>query len=593
MTHSSAHKIRLLSWRTLRWVVVLPLLPLVWWACISHPLTQPLPNPQQESNVYITVAPSRKLDMVFMIDDSPSMAPKQAKMKAQFPKLITALQDPNTGALPDLQIAIIDSDMGAGGRWSSAETTNCIPDSANNNNIWGDEGHFQMVGAAACGVTDTSKPWLISPIGGAANFTGNIADVFGCLATNLGTNGCGEEHQLQAFEMALGLTGADDSTDQSQRASFVRSDAFLGLVFLTDEDDCSTYPNDGLFGNTVNGVDLANTETASLRCSTRGYQCNGSDLSSNYPTTQDFSTPNFGDCVPRPDSEYCPSALDGVTGLPGNVYDTGSADSMKCNPLTNYKRIANEIKSLKSSEDKILVAGIFGYTLQDGSHEPIKFAKHGTPPTSTQPNPAPLYDYWSYCYDPNNLPNANSSAYYDATTGWDQNAWGNGAGPGIRENAFLDEFKNSYKFSVCEADYSNALKAIGAAIETKLQNLCVPYKLWNTQPSSGTLVPDCHVNYLYPATGQASPQTSALLPMCQSGATQDNISTDCWQLVQNSGKCAGQGQLDQYINIIRTAAEVAAGPIATDTQVQMECMSCTSYQYPAGSNAPAVAACNY
>ncbi len=83
MTHSSAHKIRLLSWRTLRWVVVLPLLPLVWWACISHPLTQPLPNPQQESNVYITVAPSRKLDMVFMIDDSPSMAPKQAKMKAQ------------------------------------------------------------------------------------------------------------------------------------------------------------------------------------------------------------------------------------------------------------------------------------------------------------------------------------------------------------------------------------------------------------------------------------------------------------------------------------------------------------------------------
>ena len=91
----------------------------------------------------------RKLDSVFMIDDSPSMAPKQAKLKVHFPKLITALQDPNTGALPDLRIAIIDSDLGAGGRWSPAETTNCIPDSANNNNIWGDEGHFQMVGAAS------------------------------------------------------------------------------------------------------------------------------------------------------------------------------------------------------------------------------------------------------------------------------------------------------------------------------------------------------------------------------------------------------------------------------------------------------------
>ncbi|MGD0835013.1 MAG: hypothetical protein ABSB49_00030 [Polyangia bacterium] len=410
----------------------------------------------------------RKLDLVFMIDDSPSMAPKQAKLKLQFPKLITALQDPNTGALPDLRIAIIDSDLGAGGRWSPAETTNCIPDSANNNNIWGDEGHFQMVGAAACGVTDPNATWLETPIGGTPNFTGAIADVFGCLATNLGTNGCGEEHQIEAFELALGLTGADDSTDQSQRANFVRSDAFLGLIFLTDEDDCSAYPNDGMFGNVVNGVDLASTETASLRCSTRAYKCNGTNLSSDYPTTQDFSTPNFSDCVPRPDNEYCPSALDGVTNLPGNVYDTSSAASMKCNPLTNYKRIANEIKSLKSSEDQIMVAGIFGYQLADGTHEVIKFAKHGFPPTTAEPNPAPLYDYWSYCYDPNNLPNPNSSAYYDATTGWDQNAWGWGAGPGIREADFINQFKNGLKFSVCEADYSLAMAQIGQRLAAQI-----------------------------------------------------------------------------------------------------------------------------
>jgi len=42
------------------------------------------------------------------------MAPKQEKLKAQFPKLIAALKDPSDGPLPDLRIAIIDSDLGTG-----------------------------------------------------------------------------------------------------------------------------------------------------------------------------------------------------------------------------------------------------------------------------------------------------------------------------------------------------------------------------------------------------------------------------------------------------------------------------------------------
>ena len=59
-------------------------------------------------------APRRAIDLVFLIDNSPSMAPKQEKLKAQFPKLIAALKDPSDGPLPDLRIAIIDSDLGTG-----------------------------------------------------------------------------------------------------------------------------------------------------------------------------------------------------------------------------------------------------------------------------------------------------------------------------------------------------------------------------------------------------------------------------------------------------------------------------------------------
>ena len=120
MIGNSKRSIRLLSWRTLRWAIALPTLPLVWWACTSHPLTQPVPAPEQQTDIYISVSPTRLLDLVFMIDNSPSMAPKQAKLNAQFPKLIAALQDPNNNnALPDLRVAIIDSDLGTNGAYSS------------------------------------------------------------------------------------------------------------------------------------------------------------------------------------------------------------------------------------------------------------------------------------------------------------------------------------------------------------------------------------------------------------------------------------------------------------------------------------------
>ena len=146
MIRNSKRSIRLLSWRTLRWAIAVPSLPLVWWACTSHPLTQPTPAPEQQTDIYITVAPNRLLDLVFMVDNSPSMAPKQQKMNAQFPKLIAALKDPNDGTLPDLRVAIIDSDLGTNGAYSSGS---CGP---KNGTGLGDLGHFQMINATGCGV---------------------------------------------------------------------------------------------------------------------------------------------------------------------------------------------------------------------------------------------------------------------------------------------------------------------------------------------------------------------------------------------------------------------------------------------------------
>jgi len=78
--------------------------------------------------------------------------------------------------------------------------------------------------------------------GQALNYTGDLSTVFSCLATNLGTLGCGEEHTLQAFEFALAAGGiGNDAQHQMLRPS-----AYLGLVFLSDccrfvLNDCGLY----------------------------------------------------------------------------------------------------------------------------------------------------------------------------------------------------------------------------------------------------------------------------------------------------------------------------------------------------------------
>jgi len=201
MNHNSTRDIALLRWHYLPWALVLVTIPVAWFACTSHPLTQPIPQPAQETDLYISVSPVRQLDLVFMIDNSPSMAPKQAKLKAQFPKLLAALRDPTSGALPDLRVAIIDSDLGTGGAYTDGTCgPKTLPDGTASN--YGDLGRFQMIGARDCGVTDSSAMWLEYANGQPVNYTGDVNDVFACLASNLGTLGCGEEHQLQAFEFA-------------------------------------------------------------------------------------------------------------------------------------------------------------------------------------------------------------------------------------------------------------------------------------------------------------------------------------------------------------------------------------------------------
>src|SRR6476469_1440191 len=73
-------------------------------------------NPQQGRVEYkdIPVTVNRNIDILFVIDDSPSMLDKQTNLKANFPNFINVL---NTieGGLPNVHLGVVTSDLGSKG----------------------------------------------------------------------------------------------------------------------------------------------------------------------------------------------------------------------------------------------------------------------------------------------------------------------------------------------------------------------------------------------------------------------------------------------------------------------------------------------
>jgi hypothetical protein len=248
------------------------------------------------------------LDIVFMIDNSGSMREEQANISRNFPTFIAALEALPEG-IPNVHIGVLSSDLGAG---PFVGVEGC-------NRVGGDGGIFQARPRAQGGLcTSAPKPGTgnyISSVGAQRNFDGSISDALSCIA-ELGTNGCGFEHQLASVWRAL---GGDPSVGvPPQNAGFLRASALLAIVLITDEDDCSAPSDTDLFTPAQQSITDPYGPIDSYRCNEFGHLCNGQ------PPPRTMAVTNLTNCHSNENGKLLRVAdfvsfLQSVKGSPDDV----------------------------------------------------------------------------------------------------------------------------------------------------------------------------------------------------------------------------------------------------------------------------------
>lgn len=260
----------------------------------------------------IPAVPRRDVDILFMIDDSRSMLEEQASLKANFGRFIGVLQSLE-GGLPNIHIGVITPNLGTSATDGShgQNVTGCT-----GNGESGNMRHLPNNGQAFISDIDNGAG------GRVVNYTGTLSDAFNAIA-DVGANGCGIEQHLEAVKRALDHNPAN--------AGFLRPDAYLAVILVADEDDCSLAKStlfDGNIGDPAYG-DIVN-----FKCTHEGVECDT-------PNT-DLSVPGLReDCHPKQDSTV----------------------------VTPIDRYVDFLKGLKADPRDVVVAGIVG---DPGPFETIK-----------------------------------------------------------------------------------------------------------------------------------------------------------------------------------------------------------------------------
>jgi hypothetical protein len=201
------------------------------------------PMPETTETKVLPIVATQDLDLLILVDNSPGMKEKQDALISAFPRLLETLAGAD-GTLPNLHLGVATSDMGTSGAAPYGQCTSS-----------GDGGTMHngalVLADGARYLSDVRDP--TRPPNRLTNFTGSLDAAFRELAS-VGSSGCGFEQHLSALRTSL---------TSPVNVGFLRRDAFLSIVVLADEDDCSTVPS--FFG--------AAATLTSFHCTAEGIAC--------------------------------------------------------------------------------------------------------------------------------------------------------------------------------------------------------------------------------------------------------------------------------------------------------------------------------
>jgi hypothetical protein len=252
------------------------LAPLGLAACPTRDISSVDQTPTIEARQVISVATTRAADILFVIDNSHSMKEEQESLARNFGNFINVLNGIQ-GGLPSIHIGVVTTDLGIGGHTSDQ----CDGE--------GDRGLLQQTPRVE-GCQPPNDPYIRDTAlpGGERdrNYTGSLAEAFSCIA-QVGIGGCGVEQHLEAMKLAL---------SRPENQGFLRQDAYLAVVILADEDDCSANRAEIVFNPDPEQAHINSPlgPFNSFRCTEFGVLCDNATLPR---AAGDYRT-----CVPRTDS---------------------------------------------------------------------------------------------------------------------------------------------------------------------------------------------------------------------------------------------------------------------------------------------------
>jgi hypothetical protein len=436
----------------------------------------------------VTLYVNDDVDILFVVDNSGSMAEEQGILAASFGSFIEVLERPDVAA--DYRIGITTTDNGnpwcdtTGAEAGKLRLTSCRSRSEEftfdgTTTIEG----FDEACAAACPAAWTdieieptavmgqdglrARNWLES-VAGRTNLPEGLSttQALQCVAPQ-GIDGCGFESHLESMWKTLRRSYTDNDEDMG----FIRDNAILSVVHVTDEADCS-YNGDWetIFlpdGNRVFWSDPEATSPTSAVCWNAGVTCEG------------LGAGTYDDC----------HSID--LDVEGNEVAAADADDLAVlRPMSRYIDILQEFEENKqhiTPFQEVLVSLIGGVgadgsaTYQDAADDPVFQQDFGI--------------------------GAGCASSYGRAV------------PPVRLRELAEAFAvgdDRNMFSVCESDYSAALASIAESIADQIKPACMPVCVADTDRSTTDVVdPACNLTQEW-ATPDGGFEQLEILP-CEEG----------------------------------------------------------------------------